>query len=102
MDEQARAAKHEEAINQQIAFYNDLKNLSNSADVQKVLDLFLKTATEKIVRAFTTDTIKDWNDFCKLRGEVFSCLYPVQEVRGAQSISDHLRKELDNLYPKQQ
>lgn len=102
MDEQARAVKHEEAMREQITHYNELKNLSNSEDVQKVLDLFLKTATEKLVRAFTTDSIKDWEDFCKLRGEIFSCLYPVQEIRGAQAVADHLRSELDNLYPKQQ
>lgn len=102
MDEEAQAVRQEQAIQDQIAHYNELINLGNEEAVQKILDINLRVATDKLVLAFTSDTIKDWKDFCTLRGEVFSCLYPVQEIRGAKAIAEHLRSQLDNLYPKQQ
>lgn len=101
MDDQKKAAKHEEALREDINAYRKLQNLSNSEDADQIFNLLLTTATRKIITAFTTDEIKNWEDFCKLRGEVFACLYPVQEVRGAQAIADKLQSTLDGFYPKQ-
>lgn len=92
-------AKQEQALSEQVAFYRELQNVKNSPDVQKVLDLALKTAAEKTLQVFTSDKVKDWEDFTKERGEIVAYLYLVQEVRGAQAIADFFQTKLNELYP---
>lgn len=90
--------KQAKALEEDAKVYAKLKKLSTNPEVNELIDLFIKTASEKMVWAFTGDNIKSWDDFCKTRGEVVAYLYPIQEVRSAAAMEEHIRKQLDTYY----
>lgn len=96
----------EEAVKQgledDLKQYKKLKAISNSDEFKTYFEFLLKTASEKMVWAFTTgkdgDNIKNWEDFCKVKGEITARLHPIQEVMGAQAMIDHLTNQLKQFY----
>ena len=90
--------KHEEGLRADIKAYSALKNINKSTELDAFMDLLVKTAAMKMQWAFIGDNIKSWDDFLKLRGEVVSYLYPIQEVRGADSMVQHLTEQLNEIY----
>lgn len=98
MDEEKRAKEYAKGIKKDIKGYKKLKSLNKSEELDTFLDLLVKTAGDKMVWAFTGDNIKSWDDFCKVRGEIISYLYPIQEIRGADSMVKHLEQQLDSYY----
>lgn len=90
--------KQVEAVEEDMKGYSKLKKLAKSEDINQLMDLLIKTAGQKMVWAFTGDNIKDWNDFCKVRGEIISYLYPIQEIRSADAMEKHLKEQLDSYY----
>lgn len=98
MDETKRAELHEKGLREDIKAYAKLKKLSKNEELAEFLNLLIKTAAQKMVWAFTADNVKNWDDFCKVRGEVTSYLYPIQEIRGAEAMEKHLKEQLDRFY----
>lgn len=86
-------------IYKDIKAYKALRSINSSDEMNAFVDLLIQTVAQKIIWAFTTDNIKTWDDFCKIRGEIIAYLYPVQEVRGADAMIKHLEEQLNNLYP---
>lgn len=96
MDEDTKKVK--DSIEKDIRAYKKLKDVGRSDELNTFLDLLLKTAAEKMVWSFIGDNVKTWDDFMKVRGEVVSYLYGVQEVRGADAMVKHLEEQLRNFY----
>lgn len=90
--------KAEEGIQQDIKAYRALNSINKSKEFDEFFDLILKTAANKMIWTFTAENVKNWEDFCKVRGEVASYLYPIQEVRGAGEMAKRLKEQLDEYY----
>lgn len=86
------------AAEKDLKAYKKLKSLNRNEDFDLFFELLLKSASEKMLWAFTGDNVKNYDDFCKIRGEVVAYLYPIQEVRSADAMVKHLQEQLDNFY----
>jgi len=102
VDEKKQAELVEEGLKDQIKAYKKLQKISDSAEFNEYFDFMLQTVADKMLWAFTTgkngDNVKNWDDFCKVRGEIVARLHPIQEVRGAESMVTFLKQQLDNHY----
>lgn len=90
--------KHKNALNEERKVYNRLHAINKTKEFDEFVDLMLRTTTGKMIGAFIGDDIKTWEDFLKLKGEITAYLYPIQEVRGAKAMEQHLKEQLDNYY----
>lgn len=99
-DQQARnAAKQQaQAQKEEVAAYRRLETLSVQNEFKEYSDRLIKTVAEKMIFAFTGDAIKNWDDFCKVRGEVHARLQPLQEVHEAGAIARTLEEKLKEFY----
>lgn len=97
MDEE-QSKQHQEALKNDTKAYKCLKRASESEEVNEILELFIRTASQKMTQAFTADAIKSWDDFCKFRGEIQAYLYPIQEVKGADAMVKRLEEQLKEYY----
>ncbi len=88
----------QDAIEKDLRGYRALNQVNKNPDFDVFFDLLLKTCSDKMVWAFTGDNIKSYDDFCKVRGEVVSYLFPIQEVRSASSMAKHLQDQLNEYY----
>lgn len=79
-----------------------LKNLKDNSDVVALFDNQLKIVSQKMVYAFTTgkdgDNIKNWNDFCIVRGEIVARLQPIQAIYGAEATMAYLTDQLKTMF----
>lgn len=92
------AKQAEEAIEKDLRGYRALNQLNKNADFDVFFDLLLKTCADKMLWTFTGDNVKNWDDFCKVRGEIISYLFPVQEIRSAEAMTKHLQEQLTQFY----
>lgn len=90
--------QHEDGLRADIKAYSALKSINKSVELDAFMDLLLKTAAMKMQWAFVGDNVKTWEDFLKVRGEIVSYLYPIQEVRGADAMINHLNEQLKEIY----
>lgn len=94
--------EHEEALKEEVKYYQKLKRVADSQEIKDFFDFQIKTVAEKMLWAFTSgkdgDNVKSWEDFCKVRGEVIARLHPIQEVRSAEATEAHLKEQLDKFY----
>lgn len=98
MDEEKRVEEAQKATKDQIKVYKALAKLSGDDKLAPLINLMIETATTKMLWTFTGDNVKSWDDFCRVRGEVVSYLYPIQEIKGAQAMVDHLKGQLESYY----
>lgn len=101
-DEKAQAELYKQDLEAQAKAYKKLQKIGQSQEFNDFFDFQLKTVAEKMLWAFTSgkdgDNVKNWDDFCKVRGEVVARLHPIQEVRGADAMIAHFKKQLDDYY----
>lgn len=95
----------EEGTKNDIKAYRELQNVANSEDFDKFFSLLMETVSSKMVWAFTTDkdgkdNVKNWEDFCRVKGEIAARLQPIQEIRGAGAMAEYLSQKLEEYYPK--
>lgn len=98
MGEEETVKQQAKALKEDMKVYSKLKKLSNSAEVNELIDLFIRTASQKMVWSFTGDNIKSWDQFCKVRGEIVAYLFPIQEIRSAEAMEKHIKEQLDSFY----
>lgn len=94
-----------DSIKEEILAYRSLQGIADSEGFEEFFKLLIKTVADKMIWTFTSgkdgDNIKNWEDFCKVRGEVIARLQPIQEIKGAKAIADHMQEQLDTYYSKQ-
>lgn len=96
MDQNPEKAR--EAIKEEIKRYRDLQHVTDNEAFKAYSSLLIDTVVNKMIWAFTENNIKDWNDFCKLRGEIVARLQPLQEVHGAQAMIEQLTQQLNQYF----
>lgn len=93
-------------LQEDIKAFKKLAKLNKEDEFNAYFDLLLRTVAAKMMWAFTTgkdgDNVKNWEDFCKVRGEITAYLYPIQEIRGAEGMVAYLQEQLDNHYNNSQ
>lgn len=95
------AEQAKQALKDDIKNYRGLRAINNSDEFNTFFDLQVKTVAHKMMTLFTGTGPKDWDEFCRIRGEVVAALYPIQEVRGADAMIKHLTEQLNQLYNSQ-
>lgn len=90
--------QYKKGIEDDLKAYKKLEKINNSDEFNDFFNLQVDTASKKIMTAFTGDGPKDWDAFCKLRGEVVGILYPMQQIRGAKAVQAQLKEQLNTYY----
>lgn len=90
--------QHEEALKGELKNYAKLDRINNSEEFDTFFKLQINTVAQKMLALFTGDGPKDWDDFCKKRGEVIAMLYPIQQVRGADVMKKQIAEQLNTYY----
>lgn len=93
------AAKQE--ILAQIDEFKKLAELKKNEDVKQLFDYQFKVAAQKMVYCFTGDNVKDWNDFCKIRGEIIARMEPIQTIFTAEAASQQLQEQLKTMFAEE-
>lgn len=96
---------HEEALKEQAKAYKKLQKIADSDEFNDYFDYQIKIIADKMIWTFTTgktgDNIQNWDDFCKVRGEIIARLQPIQDIYGAENMVKALQQNIDNYYKKQ-
>jgi hypothetical protein len=100
MNEEDQAKAYQDGLQKEINAYGKLKDIGQSKELSDFLDLLMDTAAQKMSWAFIGDNVKSWEDFLKVRGEIVSYLFPIQEIRGADAMEKQLKSQLDQFYKK--
>lgn len=90
--------KAKDALEQDLKAYKKLERINKSDEFNDFFDAQITTATLKILSCFTGKGPQNWDEFCRIRGEVVGILYPIQQVRGAKALQKQLQEQLDNIY----
>lgn len=93
--------KAKDALESDLKAYKKLDKINNSDEFNDFFDLQISTAVQKMLLCFTGTGPKNYDDFCRIRGEVVALLYPIQQIRGAKALQKQLTDQLDNIYNKQ-
>lgn len=98
MDEKQQAEAQKQAIESEFVNYTKLDRINNSEEFDTFFALQVDTAAQKILSLFAGNGPKNWDEFCKVRGEVIGILYPIQQVRGAKVMKEQLKDQLNSYY----
>lgn len=95
----------EKGLQEQIKAYKKLQKIAESQEFQDYFDFQMKTVADKMLWSFTTgkdgDNVKNWDDFCRVRGEIVARLQPLQDVYGSKQMVNYLKQQLDMYYKNQ-
>lgn len=94
MDDKGR----KEALEAELRNYTKLEGINKSEEFKLFFDLQVDTVVQKMLACFTGKGPQDWDEFCKIRGEVIGMLYPIQQVRGAKALKAQIKEQLDIYY----
>lgn len=90
--------QYKKSIEDDLKAYKKLDKINDSDEFNDFFELQVDMVAKKMLAAFTGEGPKDWNAFCKLRGEVVGALWPMQQVRGAKAVQKQLREQLSSFY----
>lgn len=92
---------YKDALNQDLKNYKKLEKINSSEEFNTFFDLQVDTVVQKMLACFTGTGPKDWNEFCRIRGEVIAYLYPIQQIRGSKAMQKQMKEQLDDYYNKE-
>lgn len=90
--------QYEEALKQDLKAYSKLERINKSDEFNDFFDLQVSTVVQKMLSLFTGKGPKNWDEFCRIRGEVIGVLYPIQQIRGAKVLKKQLQDQLNTIY----
>jgi hypothetical protein len=88
----------EKALKEEILAYRKLQDIAITDEFEQFKNRLVKTVATKMIYAFTSESIKTFDDFCRIRGEVIARLQPLQEIAQAGEMAESLEKNLKDLY----
>lgn len=88
----------EDGIKQDLKSYQKLDKINKSSEFDDFFQLQITYVVQKMMTCFTGKGPENWDEFCKVRGEVVAALYPIQQVRGAKFMVKQLQEQLDAMY----
>lgn len=86
--------KIEEATRQQINAYRALQDVANEDNFKTFFDMLIKDVATKMMFCFEGENIKNYEDFCRAKGEIVARLQPIQEVYSAEFMIAQLEQQL--------
>lgn len=86
------------ALQEEVLAYRKLQDIAITDEFGLFKDRLIKTVTEKMIFAFTSETVTSYDDFCRIRGEIIARLQPLQEIAQAGEIADSLDAKLKEFY----
>lgn len=89
---------HKEALETELRNYARLDNINKSPEFNDFFDLQVDTVVQKMLACFTGTGPQNWDEFCRIRGEVVGMLYPIQQIRGAKALQTQIKQQLDTYY----
>lgn len=89
---------HKHALEQELKAYTKLERINKTDEFNDFFDLQIDTVVQKMLTCFTGTGPKDWDEFCKIRGEVIGILYPIQQVRGAKILKAKMKEQINEYY----
>lgn len=87
-----------DALREEIQAYRKLQSLGQAQEFQEFSDRLVKTVTDKMIYAFTSDNVKTLEDFYRVKGEIVARLQPLQEVFEAGAMARSLEERLKEYY----
>lgn len=94
--------EQKQALEEDIKAYKKLAKAKNNEEVKEFFRHQIDVVTQKMIWAFTTgkdgDNIKNWDDFCKIKGEIVARLEPIQSVYSAEQMANHLEEQVKRYY----
>lgn len=96
--EEEKVKQYEAALKEDLKNYKKLEQINKSDEFNDFFELQVTTVVGKMLQCFTGTGPKDWDEFCRIRGEVIGMLYPIQQVRGAKAMQKQLKEQLDSMY----
>lgn len=94
MDDQ----KQKEAWQEDLKAYKKLDKINNSAEFDDFFQYQITQVVQKMLSVFSGKGPANWDEFCRLRGEVLGMLVPIQQVRGAKYVAKQLQEQIDTYY----
>lgn len=88
----------EKALKQELKSYSKLEKINKSEEFNDFFELQIDTVAQKMLQCFTGEGPKNYDEFCRIRGEVIAYLYPIQQIRGAKILKQQLMKQLNEYY----
>ena len=89
---------HEQALKDEMKVYSKLEKINNSEEFNDFFDLQIDTVVKKMLTCFTGTGPQNWDEFCRIRGEVIGVLFPIQQIRGAKYMKTQLKSQIDEYY----
>lgn len=90
--------KHEEALKKDLANYKKLDKINSSDEFDIFFKLQIDTVVQKMLACFTGTGPANWDEFCRIRGEVVGMLFPIQQVRGSKVLIKQMTENLNEYY----
>lgn len=89
---------NKQALQEEIAAYRRLQTLGLTNEFQEYSERLIKTVSEKMIYAFTSESVKTLEDFYRIKGEVVARLQPLQEVFESGAMAANLETRLNEYY----
>ena len=91
-------SQQQDALQKEIAAFRKLEAIGMTEEFKEFTDTLLETVTSKMLVAFTKDAVKNWDEFCAVRGEIQARLQQIEVVRGAGASAAYLENKLQQNY----
>lgn len=96
MEEELEAQKA--AKEAEVAAYKKLATLGMTDEFEEYQKMLITTLASKMILAFTTNKITNWEEFCMVKGEIIARLQPIQAVGEAPALARAIEEEIKNFY----
>lgn len=91
-----------QAFEDQLKAYRKLENIKDTAEFKDFFEFQVKLVVDRILWTFMSgkegDNVKNWDDFCKVRGQIMASLIPIQEIYGATALKQQVKQQIDSYY----
>ena len=91
-------SEEQQYMQDELAAYRRLESLSLTDEFKEYTDMLHRTVAGMMITAFTTKSIQNWDEFCKVRGEIVARLQPLQAVGEAGAMAQHLENQIKEFY----
>lgn len=93
----------EKGLKEDLKAYKKLDKINDSQEFNDYFQYQITQVVQKMVSCFTepgdkSKAPKNWDEFCRVRGEILAALVPIQQIRGAKFVTKQLQEQLDQMY----
>lgn len=97
----AEPLPQDEALKEDLKAWTELDKINQSAEFNTFFDLQVNTIVNKMLACFSGKGPENWDEFCKIRGEVVATLSPIQYIRDSTAMKAKIKEQINQIYNKQ-